>query len=181
MAPEVRPHRNDDKTPAESVKLAGEVKDPERADLGPAEDAALKWFLDDDEPEYQRTFTLNIGTDEAPRKILWTIRSLDVDTIRRLNRESEGNRANRRGGGAPDPDAASRRIVAAGTVSPDLAEIAAQKGIQPAHTDPLHAPMQVLAWRFRQKSGLIVQLANDVMGLSGYDEEDIQAVTAGKS
>lgn len=169
-------------TPAAAVEVAGKVKDPDRTPVdGPVEDAALKWFLDDDETVFTRDLTLNIGTDENPRKIPWTIQSLDADTIKRLNNESAGNRAQRRNGGVPDPDAASRRIVAAGTVHPNLKAIARQKGVTEHHTDPLAAPMAVLEWRFRQKSGLIVQLANDIMGLSGYDEDDIQAVNAGKS
>jgi hypothetical protein len=150
---------------------------------GDVEDAALAWFLDDDEPEFTRTLELNVGTDDDPKWIPWTIRALDADEIRRLNKASEGNRAGRRGqiGNERDPDMASRRIVAAATVNPDLLEVAKLKGVQIAHGDPLWAPMQVLQWRFRAKPGLIVQLANDVFGLSGYDDEDIRGVQAGKS
>lgn len=148
---------------------------------GPTEDAALQWFLDDEDPEFTRTMELNVGTDASPRWITWTIKALDADEIRKLNRESEGNRSARRAGGERDPDEASRRIVAAATIDPDLVEVAKRRGVQLSHTDKLHGPMQILAWRFRGKSGLIVQLANDVMGLSGYDEEDIRGVQAGKS
>jgi len=171
-------------TPDEAVTRAAEL-DGKKGDAqlpGEVEDAALAWFLDDEEPEFTRTLEINVGTDDEPKWIPWTIRALDADEIRKLNRQSE-NRSARRGGpqGERDPDLASRRIVAAATVKPDLVEIARQKGVQLAHGDDLWAPMQVLQWRFRAKPGLIVQLANDVFGLSGYDDEDIRGVSAGKS
>jgi hypothetical protein len=172
-------------TPEEAVAQAAALDGKKQTELPPeVEDAALAWFLDDEEPEFTRTVELNVGTDDDPKWVPWTIRALDADEIRRLNRQSEGNRAGRRGlqtGQERDPDLASRRIVCAATVKPDLMEVVKAKGIQPAHGDPLWAPMQVLAWRFRAKPGLIIQLANDVFGLSGYDDEDIRGVQAGKS
>jgi hypothetical protein len=172
-------------TPEDAVAEAAKLDGKQKTDLPPeVEDAALAWFLDDEEPEFTRTLELNVGTDEDPKWIPWTIRALDADEIRRLNKQSEGgNRAGRRGlnTGERDPDLASRRIVCAATVKPDLVEVAKAKGVQVAHGDALWAPMQVLAWRFRAKPGLIIQLANDVFGLSGYDDEDIRGVAAGKS
>jgi hypothetical protein len=171
-------------TPDEAVAEAAKLDGKQKVDLpDDVEDAALAWFLDDEEPQFTRDLEFNVGTDDEPKWIPWTIRALDADEIRRLNKQSEGRAGGRRGVGSTerDPDLASRRIVAAATVKPDLVEVAKAKGVQVAHGDALWAPMQVLAWRFRAKPGIIIQLANDVFGLSGYDDEDVRGVSAGKS
>lgn len=140
---------------------------------------ALAWLIgDDDEAEDVQTkdLTVNIGTYSQPRRIAWTIRNVDREVLKQLQREARGgNRAQRRGN-APaevDPEAATLRIVSRGTVAPDLTEAARAKGIAEA-PDPDYARMQILKWRFRNKPGLLDQLAGEIFDLSGYDDEAIQ-------
>ena len=72
----------------------------------------------------------------------------------------------------PRWSAMTAAIVAAGTVEPDLQQIAAQMGA------PTIAAM--LLRRFSHKPGLIGQISGEIMGLSGFDDEDVAEVEAGK-
>lgn len=139
---------------------------------------ALDWLLSDeeDESEARRVLELNVGTPRAERWIKWTIRPVDREVLRQIQRAAGGNRQQRRGRAAAeqvDPEEANLRIVARGTVDPDLTEAAGAKGVQQS-ADPSYGPMQILRWRFRHKPGLIDQIAGEVFDLSGYDEEDVR-------
>jgi Phage XkdN-like tail assembly chaperone protein, TAC len=149
-----------------------------------AVDDATAWFLSDEEEEDTELVQLNIGSAEEPRWINWTIRSVDAEVLRRIQRSGQ-NRAQRRRGGAMavpdvDPQEANVRIVVEGTVKPNLAEIARKKGV-PESADPSSASILVLKHRFRRKPGLIDQLAGRIMDLSGYDEEDVREAEAAKN
>lgn len=140
------------------------------------QDTALAWLLSDesDAATVTKNLRLNVGSSKNPQWIPWTIRSTDREVLRSLQRSTGGSRAARRAGTAEiDPGEANLKIVAHATVNPDLAAAAKAKGIQDA-PDPLYAPMQVLRWRFRDKPGLIDQIAGFVMEASGYDDEDVQ-------
>lgn len=146
--------------------------------------AALAWLLEDtpdDDEERFKTLTINIGRGTTERWIDWTIRSIDRDVLRAIQRGAQGNRQARRGRGGPgeiDAGEANLRIVANATVEPDLREAARRKGVQMDSPDPMYAPMQVLRHRFQDKPGLIDQIAGEVMDISGYDEEDVQEARA---
>src|SRR3954471_6167621 len=74
---------------------------------------ALDWFLSAEEADLTKTLRLNVGgaVDEdgnaitpadPPRWIEWTIRPLDLDTIKRIRSQSQaGNRRQRRSRGTP--------------------------------------------------------------------------------
>lgn len=137
--------------------------------------AALDWFLSDDpsdDGELTRTLSLNVGGEDE-KLIPWTIRAIDLDTLRRIRRQVAGNRAQRRSGGEMDEVAANLKIVVEGTVEPPLVEAAKQMGIA--------SPETALKTRFRHKPGLIGQLAGEILSLSGYDEEDVREVAAAKN
>lgn len=137
--------------------------------------AALDWFLSDDpsqEGELTRTIQINVGGDQE-RFIDWTIRAIDLDTLRRIRRTVAGTRAQRRSGGELDEVAANLSIVVEGTVNPNLVEAAKRLGIA--------SPTTALKSRFRHKPGLIGQIAGEILSLSGYDEEDVREVAASKN
>lgn len=138
--------------------------------------SALAWFMEDEEFVHQGTKQLNVGTEDQPRWIEWTYRSLTGAEIDGVNRASTPARGARRQGAERNIDEVQRRIVALATVDPDLDAIADSKGVQRSVGDPLWHRMQILDWRFRNKSGLITQLSGEIMALSGYDEDDIRGV-----
>lgn len=163
----------------EAVRLASEGRtlEPE------AVDEATAWFLSDEEEDETQDVRLNIGTPEEPRWINWTIRSVDAEVLRRIQRSGQNRSQRRRGaiaGGDVDVQEANVRIVVEGTVKPDLREIAAKKGV-PESADPSSAAIMVLKHRFRRKPGLLDQLAGRIMDLSGYDEEDVREAEAAKN
>jgi hypothetical protein len=164
----------------EAVRLASEGRtlEPE------AVDEATAWFLSDEEEEETELVQLNIGSAEEPRWINWTIRSVDAEVLRRIQRSGQSRAQRRRGGGMNvadvDMQEANVRIVVEGTVRPDLVQIAHKKGV-PESADPASAAITVLKHRFRRKPGLIDQLAGRIMDLSGYDEEDVREAEAAKN
>lgn len=141
----------------------------------PTADAALEWLLsDEDDGEVTKDVQINLAGGLGERWITWKLRSVDREILRSIQRTVTGNRAQRRGGGEADAGQANLRIVACATVEPDLVEAAKRRNIQEG-PDPMFAPMQLLAWRFRGRPGLIDQLAGEVLNLSGYDEEDLRS------
>lgn len=154
---------------------------------------ALDWFLSADEGDFTKTISLNVGgpVDEdgtalepsnPPVWIDWTVRPLDMDTIKRVRRQASG--ANRRGRrqaaqtGEFDDLMFNLGVVVEATVNPDL--------VQAAQTLNVADPRQAVKMRFAKKSGLIGQIVGEVLGLSGYDENDVRdasevVVAAGES
>lgn len=146
---------------------------------------ALAWLLQDEEDTDEvatQNWQFNVGTEDAPAWIDWTIKALDSDTMNLLRAQAraEGgsNRAQRRASrGEADFDVTlfNLRMVAAATIEPDLAEAAGIKGV--AAADPLYGPVLLLRRRFAPKPGIVDQIAGKVMLLSGYDEEDLRRAT----
>ena len=133
------------------------------------ENAAVEWFLDDQEP-LERTFEINVGTEDEKKWIPWTIRPVDLDVLRRIRQASSGNRAARRAGaGGVDEVQVNVQIVVYGTVTPNLKEMAKRRGVA--------APEEALRMRFALKPGLLGQIAGEILSLSGYDDEDLRDPT----
>jgi hypothetical protein len=134
---------------------------------------ALEWFLSDEDQDFTQELRLNVGSPSKPKWVSWEIKTVDLDTLRRIRRQSQaGSRAQRRGAQAGEIDEveANLRIVLEGTHKPDLREIAKQKGdVDPAET---------LKRRFSHKPGLIGQISGEIMSISGYDDEDVREVDA---
>jgi len=145
--------------------------------LSPKEtEDALEWFLSNEDQDFTQELSLNVGSPAKPKWINWEIKTVDLDTLRRIRRQSQaGSRAQRRGAQAGEIDEveANLRIVLEGTASPDLHDIAKQMGdIDPAET---------LKRRFSHKPGLIGQISGEIMSISGYDDEDVREVDAAKN
>lgn len=135
---------------------------------------ATEWFLSDEQVVETDTFELNVGTRKKPVWIEWEIRAVDLDELKKIRSQAAGNRSQRRSRDAPELDEseANLRIVLKGTISPDLAAVAKQKG--------LADPADVLRLKLGRKPGLLGQVAGEVMAISGFDDEDIREVDAGK-
>jgi hypothetical protein len=134
--------------------------------------SALDWLLSDD-PEEDTGFE-KVEIDVAPpgrdsHWITWTFRPLNAEELKAARRMAVGgNRQQRRAATTADPDLTevNARIVQMATIDPDLNEAAQKKGI----ADPVF----VLKHRFRNKPGLIDQLASRVLTISGYEDEAIR-------
>lgn len=134
--------------------------------------SALDWLLSDD-PDEDTGFE-KFEIDIAPpgrdsHWIKWTIRPLNAEELKAARRLAVGgNRQQRRSAQAADPDLSevNARIVQIATIDPDLNEAAQKKGI----ADPVF----ILKHRFRNKPGLLDQIASKVLTISGYEEEAIR-------
>lgn len=163
---------------ASSAKAAQAMPEDARVD-------ALSWLLEasDEEGEDTRTETwdFNVGTEVAPLWLSWTIRPVDADAMNQLRAwtrtQSGGNRQQRRSQGELNFDVSlfNLRMVAFATVEPNLAEGAQRKNIVSA--DPLEGPMKLVKHAYRNKPGIVDQIATKIMLLSGYDEEDVRRHT----
>lgn len=164
----------------ESIETAAESVASAKGLPVEAQMDALEWLLADDAEEDAafsvRNIEVNVGTPQMPKWVAWTIRNVDRGLLKQLQEQRGGSRAQRRGqiaGGELDPEAVSLRIVSHGTLSPDLDEAARVKQVKVAPDPHLHR-MQILAHRFRNKPGLVDQLAGEIFDLSGYDEGAIR-------
>jgi hypothetical protein len=146
----------------EAAQDAEAMSDKDQAD-------AAAWLMADDPsvaPVPQRTYTINVGTDDVPRKVRWTLRALDGDELRRLNRQDRGPVSRADAQDADDMETHARVVVAA-SVEPDVTALARSKGATDAS--------RFLRQRFYHKPGLISQLSAMVMSLSGFDNADVEA------
>jgi hypothetical protein len=140
------------------------------AGAGSDEDVATatEWLLSDEQVVNTRKMRVRLGgSDDEPVMGGWVIRAIGVDVIRSAEREAQGNRQQRRQGQEYDELKANLRVVAEGTIEPDLKAIARQKGIADATV--------LLRQRFQYRSGVIAQIAGEIMSLSGFDFEDVKA------
>lgn len=143
---------------------------------------ALAFFLEeggDQRPAETDEFTLNFGgpvdddgngldKDNPPVWVPWEIGGLDDGALDQARKQStKGNRSQkRRGDGEVDETEVARRIVFAGTLSPDISAYGKQKGM----VDPADAVRSM----FQRKPGLVVQISGRILNFSGYDENDLR-------
>lgn len=148
---------------------------------------ALEFFLSDEgkaalEQVPTHTLELNFGgpvneaglpqhPDRPPRYVRWTVSPIEESVITRLFRDAAGggaaNRSARRARrGASADENTNLRIVAAGTIDPDPAEVARRTGM----ADPALAMKH---W-FRLKPGLITTVADAILELSGFNDDDVR-------
>lgn len=147
----------------QAVAADRSLSDVERAD-------ALDWFMSDDNESFTHVMQLNVGNPKKANWRDWEIRPIDMDTLRRIRKQSTTKGARRGDIGDLDEVEINLRIVVEGTVTPDLKVAAKNKGI----IDPADA----LSHRFRMKPGLVGQIAGEIMSISGYDEADVREVEA---
>lgn len=167
------------KPPAGEKSPGGEavdkLKDGDR--ITPSEEAeATAWYLDPDNLDQNpttHTFKVDIAPYKARDKKLVdiTIQPLDrqyIQQIRKENTRREGTREETNDMGI------NLALVVASLVEPDLRD--------PKVRGQYQDPADVLRLRlFRHKSGLIDQIANKVMAVSGYDDDDVLEVEAAKN
>ena len=164
------------------TELKGRVEQPERgtdevlhaldndkAKVTPAEAAsALEWFLSEDPeelPGLTHEIELNVGVGDREQWIKWTIRPIDADELRRINRTMTAQRKRSKGDDVGTDVVANLRVIVAGSVDPNIEQECQRKGVDP------------VGWthkRFQHKPGLITQIANQIMNLSGFDDEDVR-------
>lgn len=176
-APQANEAPVEPKTALQAVKAAGEAEAAGKPLELTADETvdALDWFLaDTDDTDLTYSFQLNVGSSSGKKKwVQWTVKPVDLDELRRIRKKAQ--QKNRRPGQTAadqqyDDIAANVQIVVEGTVYPDLRAATKQLGaIDPA---------TVVRSRFAHKPGLISQIANEVMALSGYDDDDVREVDA---
>lgn len=174
VVPDIRrpePEPDDDAPSARDI-INQAAKDP--AGLTPEQTVEATDFLLDDDPEGEQpledTLELNVGTPAKPVWMKWTIRAIAEDTLAQINRmgAAAANRQQRRQRGAQTADTTmtNARIVAEGTVEPDLVDLCRQRG--------LADPAMLVRMKFRRKPGLMLQLSGEILSLSGFDDDDIR-------
>lgn len=137
---------------------------------------ATAWFLSDADAGVtaHRTFQLNVSANpDEPHWVTWTVQALSREQIRSIQRLSRPARQRASAQGEVDGIKANLGLAAEGTSNPDLDAIARDLGTQDKS--------DVLRRRFAHKPGLIDQIAQEVLTVSGYDDEDVRDVTAVKT
>lgn len=162
-----------------AVEAAANLKEGQKLTAEAIADATA-WFMSDD-PEEQvahRRLKINVSTD--PDKVLWVewiVKGLPRERITQIREESastaEGRRRGRETGFANDGVTANTKIAAEGTIYPNLRD----KKVRGNFADPADA----MKYRFRNKPGLIDQIAGHVIEVGGYSDEDVKELTAAKN
>lgn len=132
---------------------------------------ATEWFMSDEDtgPAF-KSFEINVSADpDVDKFVRWKVKSISRERIRQFRRQSrvKANRVTE----DIDETKVTLLIAVEGTVEPNLNVLAQQIG-----TDP----PTLLKQRFAHKPGLIDQIAAEVQGVSGYDDDDVRDVLAGK-
>lgn len=133
---------------------------------------ATDWFLSAETEEVAtKSFKLNVSNDpDNPKWVVWKVQALQRELIQSIRKEAV------KGTGAdaePDDMQANLLIATEGTIVPDLKDAR----IRGKYADPSDA----LRFRLRHKPGLIDQIANRVIAVTGYDDDDVRKVEAGKA
>lgn len=144
---------------------------------------AMRYFLDPEagtDVMAVRTKRLNFGTPDNPRWIDWTVTTITGETLKAIRRRAQNTRAARQSGNVDDQQV-NLEIIVACSIDPNLREVTrilADQGLAP------NDPTIVLKEKLKKKPGYIPALAGEILGLSGFDEADVQdaeAVEAAKN
>lgn len=161
---------------SKSSEAAEEMSVTERMD-------AVEWFMSDDPDESPaiRKLELNVSTDpDNPKYVEWIVQAIGrerIQEIRDAARKHGRGRKRRAQQSDDESDAGVRanlRIAAEGTVYPNLRD----DQLRNLHGKQFLDPADVMNYRFRNKQGLIDQIAANVIEVSGYDEDDVQEIDA---
>lgn len=135
---------------------------------------ATSWFLSDEDAGVmgERTFGLNVAA-QGEHVIEWTVRAISREQIRQIRKLARPARMRASANaGEIDDMKANLGIACAGTLTPDLNEMAARIGVKDIP--------EMLKRRFSHKPGLIDQIASEVLTVSGYDEDDVRDIESVK-
>ena len=137
--------------------------------------SALDWFLSeepDEEAEPTHVVEINVGVGDHPRWVEWTVRPIDTDELRRIQRTTSALRRRGRQDDLAIDQLGNLKVIIAGSVEPDLEALARDRGM---------TPEALLQKQFRMKPGLIAQLSTQIMALSGFDDEDVRDALSAKN
>ena len=137
--------------------------------------SALEWFLSeepDEDGEQTHVIELNVGVGDREHWISWTVRPIDGDVLRRIQRQTSAMRRRGRTDDLAVDQLGNLKVIVAGSVEPDIEAIAEQQG---------KPPEGILLKRFAKKPGLIAQLATQIMALSGFDDDDVRDALSAKN
>jgi hypothetical protein len=167
---EERPQDEDRNTQDVLADLAADksVSEPEVA-------SALDWFLSeepDEDVEPTHVIEINVGIGEHPKWVRWIVRPIDSDELRRIQRTTSALRRRGRQDDLAIDQLGNLKVIVAGSVDPDVENLA---------RDRAQTPEALLQKQFRNKPGLIAQLANQIMALSGFDDEDVRDALSAKN
>jgi Phage XkdN-like tail assembly chaperone protein, TAC len=162
---------------AEDRRLVERVAQTEEKGDLPVEEQieALDYLLaafDREEAPITDRLRVNVGSPQHPKFINWEISSLPGSSIRKIREQAVSLRGMRRTGGgslASQAEAlfmANVRIVVEGTMTPNIREAAAARQVAD--------PGEFLQMALEYKQGLIDQIANEIINLSGFDDDDVQ-------
>lgn len=138
--------------------------------------SATDWLLSDDPavaPKPTRTLEVNVGSDEAPLVMEWTVTSITAEQYRYAQERATPAAARRTGDTTPDPFEMGLWVVVAGSINPDINDAAKKKGAP--------NPARFLAERFVLKPFLVTQISGVILGLSGSDDANVREVAATKN
>jgi hypothetical protein len=137
--------------------------------------SALEWFLSeepDEEAEPTHVIEINVGVGDNPKWVQWIVRPVDSDELRRIQRTTSALRRRGRQDDLAIDQLGNLKVIMAGSVDPDVEALARSRGV---------TPEALLQTQFRRKPGLIAQLANQIMALSGFDDEDVRDALSAKN
>lgn len=158
---------------AEAVKEMAETSKPENMSAA-TQQSALDWFVSSEplggEGGDTTIVQLNVGDSDNPHYIDWTIRPIELDTLRTIRKRANNTREARKTGNT-DEFRVNLEIVTAATVEPNLIEAAS---VMAAQGRGPNDPVEALRIRFNKRPGFITQLAGKILTASGFDEEDVQ-------
>lgn len=163
---------------AERAKAVVDVAATEPQDINSQMQAdATAWFLSDNPEEVAFDWIkLNVGGPRGSgreKDVPFKIGSLPRERINEIRRESE--RMNARGAMEVDAGEANLKIAVEGLLVPNISGDPAMRKVRgQQYQDPADA----LRARFAHKDGLIDQIANKIVELSGYDDKDVMEVRA---
>lgn len=130
---------------------------------------ALDWFLSPEPDAATKDLEINVGTEAKPTWITWTIRAIDADQLKAIQRAAE-KKARRQRQGEVDEVDSMLAVMVEGTVYPPLRDIAAQEGERDVRA--------MVRKRFARKPGLIPMVSGEIFKLSGFDEADVREADA---
>lgn len=162
-----------DEEPRAGRSAVEAARDRTARSMSPGErSSALDWFLNEDPSSANETkvLELNFGTQDNPRWVFWTIKSVPMEVMRAVRRKAGNTRAARQTGEV-DEYRVNLEIVVEGTVDPDVKAAAAQ--LAKENRGP-GDPVDAMRAKFEGKPGYVAQLAGRIMTLSGFNDEDVR-------
>jgi hypothetical protein len=167
---EERPQEEDRGTPDVLADLAADKSVSESEAT-----SALEWFLDeepDEDAEPTHIIEINVGVGDNSKWVRWTVRPIDTDELRRIQRTTSALRRRGRQDDLAIDQLGNLKVIIAGSVEPDVEALAHDRGV---------TPEALLQKQFRKKPGLIAQIANQIMALYGFDDEDVRDALSAKN